>query len=507
MSDSVISPSLFGPRVRMAPSPTGLFHVGSARTALFNYLYARKTGGKFILRIEDTDKQRSKKEYEQNIIDSLKWLGLKWDEGPEVGGEYGPYYQSQRLDIYEKYLKQLLAEDKAYYCFCSLEELKAQELEMLIQGLPPKYSGRCRDLDKSLVEQYLAEGKQPVIRLKMPNSTLKFEDVIRGEIKTDLSLIGDIIIAKGLREPLYNFSVVVDDYLMKITHVIRGEDHISNTPKQIIIQEALGFPRPIYAHLPLILGLDRSKLSKRHGPVSVIEYQKMGYLPEALVNFLALLGWHLSTDEELLSLEELIQKFSLERIQKSGAIFNIKKLDWFNSQYLRKMNLDEVVARAKEYLETYSNFGEFLKQRPSDYLKKVLSVELPRITKFSDLIETSDFFFQEEIIYSQELLIWHNATPQDTIKSLQKALGIIESIPENEFQQANLQIKFFTYINDEPTYQNDKGKLLWPLRVALSGKQASPSPFEIAEVLGKQETIKRIKKAIELIEKNGVAKN
>lgn len=492
--------SLFGPRVRMAPSPTGYFHIGSARTALFNFLFARKYGGKFILRIEDTDQSRSKKEYETNILESLKWLNLHWDEGPEIGGEFGPYRQSERLDIYEKYLKQLLEEGKAYYCFCTKEELEVQRQEMITRGMAPRYSGKCRDLPLETVKRYLNEGRKPVIRLKMPNEKIKFKDLIRGEIEFDLSLIGDIVIAKSLREPLYNFSVVIDDYLMEITHVIRGEDHISNTPKQIVLQKALGFPTPFYAHLPMILGPDRSKLSKRHGAMAVLDYKRLGYLPEAIVNFLALLGWHPSSDNEILTLEEIIQEFDLKRIQKAGAVFNIKKLDWLNSQYLKKLPLIDLGERFINYLKDSSDYKEIIQKYDANYLKKVLEIDLPRITKFSDVFTFFDFFFKESLDYDPKLLFWKEMSLVELKKSLNDSLNLIENIKEEDFNKVNLQIKFYEFIDKEAGYQGNRGKLLWPLRVALSGKEASPGPFEIAEVLGKEKTIQRIKEALKKLE-------
>ena len=499
MDDPKIPQSLFGPRVRLAPSPTGLFHLGNARTGLFNYLFARKAGGKFVLRIEDTDKERSKKEYENTILEGLKFLGIEWDEGPGTNGFLGPYRQSERLEIYEKYLRQLLEEEKAYYCFCSSEEIEAQKEEMIARGVPPKYSGKCRDLPKSTLETYLEEGKEKTIRIKIPNKVIKFEDIIRGEVEFDLSLIGDIVIAKSLKEPLYNFAVVIDDYLMKITHVIRGEDHISNTPKQIAIQEALGLPRPNYAHLPMILGPDRSKLSKRHGAMALTDYRKMGYLPEAIINFLVFLGWHPIGNEEILSLEELINKFDLERVQKGGAIFNIKRLDWFNAQYLKKMSSEELMDRVVDYIKNFSSAPEIIKEYGIDYIKKVIDIELPRMNKLSDLIDLSDFFFKKKIEYSIELLKWKDMTDTELTKSLQDSLNILEKIKESEFNRVNLQIKFYSFIDEDLNYEGNKGKLLWPLRAALSGKKASPGPFEIAEVLGKEESIKRLKQALKNI--------
>ncbi|MDD5760679.1 MAG: glutamate--tRNA ligase [Candidatus Pacebacteria bacterium] len=498
MDDPKTPQSLFGPRVRLAPSPTGWFHVGNARTGLFNYLFARKNGGKFILRIEDTDKKRSNKKYEESILSGLKWLGIEWDEGPEKNGPFGPYYQSQRTEIYKKYLEQLLREGEAYYCFCSPKELEAQRADMVSRGLPPKYSGKCRDLPESIVKQNLADKKPSVIRIKMPNKVVKFRDIIRGEVEFNLDLLGDSVIAKSLNEPLYNFAVVIDDYLMKITHVIRGEDHISNTPKQIVMQELLGLPRPNYAHLPMILGPDRSKLSKRHGETSLTEYQKMGYLPEAMNNFLAFLGWHPLGDREIYTLEELIERFDLERVQKGGAVFNIKRLDWFNAQHLKLLNTDQLFDRIGEYLKNFSSNSQIIENYSPDYIKKVIELESPRLTKLSDFLEFSDFFFKEKIEYPKEYLKWKNIEEKEIVIVLNDCLSVLEKIKDKEFNRMNLQIKFYSFISEHDDYKQDKGKLLWPLRVALSGKKASPSPFEIAEILGKEESIKRVKEAIKL---------
>lgn len=496
MDDPKIPQKFFAPRVRLAPSPTGWFHVGTARTGLFNFLFARKTGGKFILRIEDTDKLRSKKIYEDNILNGLRWLGLDWDEGPEKEGDFGPYRQSQRLDIYAKYLQQLLDEGKAYYCFCTQEELEAQKQDIVSRGLPPKYSGKCRNLSESTVNQYLKDKKPNIIRIKMPNTTIKFNDLIRGEIEFNLDLIGDIVIAKSLKEPLYNFAAVIDDYLMKITHVIRGEDHISNTPKQIVIQEALALPSPIYAHLPMILGPDRAKLSKRHGAMAVTDYQRLGYLPETMVNFLALLGWHPYDEEELMSLEEIINRFELEKVQKGGAIFNLQKLNWFNAQYLKKLTSDKSFAYFSDYLSNYAPKKDFFCS-DAEYFKKILEVELPRINKFSDLFETSNFFFKKNIEYSKALLSWKGESESEIKQALTVSYSILETINIEDFNRINLQSKFYNFIESNSIYQNNKGNLLWPLRVALSGQKNSPGPFEIAEILGKKETIRRVKVALE----------
>jgi len=496
MDDPKIKQSLFGPRVRLAPSPTGWLHVGTARTALLNYVFARKHGGKFVLRIEDTDPLRSKKKYIDNILEGLKWLGINWDEGPEIGGPLGPYFQSERAGIYEPYLRQLIKEGKAYYCFCTKEELEAQKEMMISQGLPPKYSGRCRDLSEETIRQYQKEGKPSVIRFKMPTQEIKFQDLIRGEVKFNPALIGDIVIAKSFREPLYNFAVVIDDYLMKISHVIRGEDHISNTPKQLALQEALGLPRPIYAHLPLILGEDRSKLSKRHGSIALSDYKKAGYLPQAMFNFLALLGWHPEGEGEIMSSEELINKFDLERVQKGGAIFNIRKLDWFNAQYLRRMSGTELTQMVISYIKEYSSSVQLKEKCDPLKIQKIIEVALPRATKLSDFITSSDLFFQKELSYTPELLQWKQMGNDEIKQALTDCLTVMGGIKEENFNKEELRIEFYDFIDKNEYYQKDKGKLLWPLRVSVSGKKDSPGPFEIAEILGKEETIKRIKQAI-----------
>ncbi|MEK7555483.1 MAG: glutamate--tRNA ligase [Patescibacteria group bacterium] len=464
-------------RVRLAPSPTGLLHIGTARTALFNWLFAKKNEGKFILRIEDTDVERSEKKYEKDIITGLKWLGLDWDEGPDCGGEYGPYRQSERGDIYEKYLKKLLDENKAYYCFCSKEELESDRQAMLAQGFPPKYSGKCRNLSKD------GTGEPSVIRFKTPETEVEFNDIIRGKVKFNSALIGDFVIAKDLRTPLFNFAVVIDDFEMKISHVIRGEDHISNTPKQILIQKAFDFEEPKYAHLPLILSPDRSKMSKRYIESSLLDYKNEGYLSDALVNFLALLGWHPEDEREILSRDDLIKEFNLKRVQKAGAVFNIEKLEWLNGQYISKSEPDDLIKAIKELIPPEWNENKKL-------LLKIISIEKERMRKLSDLKELADFFFKIPN-YDAQLLKWQEMANEKIITNLELLLGALKEMPEENFSKAELENKIMPL-----TEIWGKGELLWPLRVSLSGKQASPGPFEIMEILGKEESFKRIKLAI-----------
>ncbi|MBZ9569438.1 glutamate--tRNA ligase [Patescibacteria group bacterium] len=514
-------------RTRIAPSPTGFFHIGVARTALFNHLFAKKYQGTFILRIEDTDVERSKPEYEKDIVESLKWLGIEWDEGPDIGGQYGPYRQSRREEIYQRYLEKLLSEDRAYYCFCSEEELEAQRQYQMSIGEPPRYSGKCAQLSKEEVKKYKAEGKKPVIRFRIPARKVEFDDLIRGKIEFDASLIGDIVIAKDLSTPLYNFACVVDDFEMRVSHVIRGEEHISNTPKQILIQKALNFPRPKYAHLPLILGPDRSKLSKRHGAISINQYQKSGYLPETLINFMVFLGWNPGTEREIYSLASLVKEFSIERCQKGGAVFNIKRLDFLNGFYIRQKSIDRLTELCLPYLiesgliegknnpeplklplkeKAQFKIRETGKEISLETLKKIISIYQERLKKLSEISELTDFFFKEKLEYDKELLRWREMTDKEIKHSLDKSRKILYKIRGEEFNKENLERillpeaeKFAKEIKKPagpPAGEaGDRGYILWPLRVALTGKKASAGPFEIAEILGKEKVLKRIKKA------------
>lgn len=452
-------------RVRFAPSPTGPFSIGNARTALFNWLFARKRGGEFLLRIEDTDRERSHKKYEKGIVESLRWLRLQWD-GKIIR-------QSERLDVYEKYLRKLLQERKAYYCICSPETLEEERKKQKEKGIKPQYSGFCRN----------AGNTSGVIRFAMPEKRVAFYDLIRRNVAFNASEFGDIVIAKGLREPLYNFAAAVDDAEMGITHVIRGEDHISNTPKQILILEALGLPEPRYAHLPLILGPDKKKLSKRHLDTSLLDYRVQGYLPETMLNFLVLLGWHPERDREIISREDMIKEFSLERVQKGGAVFDRKKLDWLNGYYIR--NLDTAI------------LGNLLKpfvpeqwHRNQKLFLSVIEIEKERLKRLGEFSELASFFF-ESPDYSDRLLIWKEADSRDILKNLNSAVEILRGIPEENFNRECLEQNLMPLAD-----KRGRGVVLWPLRVALSGKEKSPGPFEIAAALGKEESIKRIEIAI-----------
>jgi glutamyl-tRNA synthetase len=483
-------------RVRIAPSPTGALHIGTARTALFNYLFAKKNNGEFILRIEDTDLERSEQKWTEDILSGLKWLGINWSEGPDIGGSYGPYKQTQRLDIYEKYIKKLLDENKAYYCFCTQEELEAKRQDQMSRGLAPKYDGKCSHLSKQEVEKNIADGKSSVIRFRVQNKKVKFQDMIRGEVEFDSSLFGDLVIAKDLRTPLYNIAVVIDDYEMKISHVIRGEDHIANTPKQILMSEALGISVPEFGHLPLILAPDRSKMSKRFGSVSILEYIEQGYLPEALVNFMVLLGWNPGTEKEAFTLAQLEKEFSMDKVQKAGAIFNIQRLDFLNGFYIREKSNQKLVELCMPYLK---RAGLFVVGQASEYkLEKIIEVSKTRMKKLSEISELTDFFFYDEFKYNKDLLKWKEMGEGDIKDSLEFSEKLLSGI--KEWNLENLQKEMFdgsVEFNKSKNYpEKNKGYTLWPLRVALSGKEFSPSPFEIADILGKEKTLERIRKAI-----------
>ncbi len=497
-------------RVRVAPSPTGSLHLGLARTALFNYLFAKKNEGSFIIRVEDTDLERSSPQFEKDIIDNLKWLGIEWSEGPDIAGEYGPYRQTERLKGYTQYLERLIAENKAYYCFCSEEELEAQRQYQMSIGEAPKYSGKCSKLEKETVKKYLAEKKPSVIRFRTLSKKVSFDDLIRGRLEFDTGLIGDMIIAKDFKTPLYNFAVVIDDFEMRISHVIRGEDHISNTPKQILIQEALSFPRPEYAHLPLILGPDRTKLSKRHGAVAVSEFKKQGYLPEALINFMAFLGWNPGEEvdelrsssrftdarvREIYSLASLVKEFSLDKVQKGGAIFNIKRLDFLNGFYIRQKSIDRLTELCLPYLKESGLIKEDFADL--EYLKKIVAIYQERLKKLSEISELTSFFFKEKLEYDKNLLKWAEMSDKEILIALEKSEKLLSKIKPENWTKENLE----NLLLPEAEKVGDRGELLWPLRVALTGKETSAGPFEIAEILGKEKTLKRIKEAKELLRK------
>ncbi len=493
-------------RVRIAPSPTGKLHIGTARTALFNYLYTRKMGGKFILRIEDTDLERSDTAFEKDIIENLRWLGITWDEGPDPSdtkkyiGNFGPYRQSERIASYRKYLQKLLDEDKAYWCFCSEEELKREREKAQAEGGAPRYSGKCRAISPEDAKKRAENGEKAIIRFKTPpNKKILFKDIVRDEVEFDTANMDDFSIGKAVDVPLYNFAVVIDDFEMEISHVIRGEDHISNTPKQILLIEALGFPIPQYAHLPLILGADRSKMSKRHGAVSVAEYREQGYLAEAMLNFLALLGWNPNTDKEEFKKEELIDLFSLEGVQKAGAIFNQEKLDWMNGKYIRLLfgERGPLLEKVKPYFAKAGYAGAF-EAYGEERQRSILVLANERMKKLADIVELSEFFFKEPV-YDKELLRWKEMSDVDVTEKLSGLKEYLTKLPEEKFtsDQINTLLNAYVVVPVERGMV-DKGTVFWPLRVALTGKKASPPPAPIMAILGKEKTLERLQKAMAL---------
>ena len=496
-------------RVRFAPSPTGRLHIGGLRTVLFNWLFARKHKGVFILRIEDTDQARSRPEYERDVLASIMWAGMGWDEGPfpvsatETGksqisnlksqnaacvGSYGPYRQSERLDIYEKYIMQLFRVEAAYHCFCRKETLETEKQARLTQGFAPRYGGRCRELGVKEAEGRLGRGEPSVIRFKTPETKVSFKDLVRGEVIFDMGLVGDFVIARGARDPLYNFAAAVDDHEMAITYVIRGEEHIANTPKQLLVQTALGFSHPHFAHLPLILNPDRSKMSKRYAATAVSEYRDAGYLPEAVINFLALLGWHPKDEKEILSFDELIERFELGEVQKGGAIFNVEKLNWLNGQYLKALTDEELYARLAA-LGAFPETGQDKNQR-----LRVIRLVRGRMKKLNDFGPLAYFVF-ELPEYPAELLAWKEAARETTAENLRAAVRILSVLPEDHFDTEAVEALLTPLVAER-----GRGELLWPVRVALSGSKASPGPYEIMGALGKGETVRRLNHAIQKLQ-------
>jgi nondiscriminating glutamyl-tRNA synthetase len=492
-------------RTRFAPSPTGHLHIGTVRTALFPFLFSRKNKGTFILRVEDTDLERSKKEWEDELLKGLSWMNISWEEGPVLNGPdvgpHAPYRQSERTGIYRKYLEKMLENGQAYYCFCPKEEVEAEKQYLMSIGEAPVYRGKCRDLPKETVEKYLQEGRPSVIRFKTTsNQKIAFDDLIRGKIEVDTSTLGDFVIAKDLDSGLFNLTCAVDDVEMEITHVIRGEDHIPNTPKQILIIQAMGAKEPEYAHLPLILGTDKKKLSKRTGKTSLIDYIDDGYLSEAIINFVAFLGWNPGTEKEIYTMEELIHDFSIEKIQKSAAIFNSEKLDWINGFYIRKKPLYELTQLCAPYLVRAGLLKEVSMEKYSvvetaedvhiEDIEKMVALYHERLKKLSEVVELVDFFFKKELSYDKELLRWKEMSDAEIISSLKRSFEIISSI--DKLTKDNLEKDLL----EEANKISNRGNLLWPLRVALTGKKNSAGPMEIAAVLGKEKTLRRIEEAI-----------
>ena len=456
-------------RLRFAPSPTGQLHVGNARTALFNWLLAHGKDGTFILRIEDTDAERSTRESESSILEDLRWLGLDWDEGPDVEGPHGPYRQSERLHLYASYANELVAGGHAYYCFCSPQQLDADRREMLAAGRPPKYPGRCRELPRAEVEARLEAGERPVVRFRVPEGVeVAFDDLVRGDVTFNTEVIGDPVIVRSDRRPAYNFAVVVDDALMEITHVIRGEDHISNTPRQLLMYQALGFTPPNFAHLSLVMGPDHTPLSKRHGATSVAEFRERGYLPEALVNYLALIGWSPGGDEELLPIDELARRFNVEDVGHSAGVFDQEKLAWMNRHYMKAAAPGRLAAESAPY---FIRQGFIAKRTPEamEYLGSLLPMAVGSVDRLEEIPDRVRFVFgydAAEALARPEIAgVLQEPGAREVIRALAGEItGLM--LDRESFREMASRVK-------ERTGQ--KGKSLFhPIRTALTGEKGGP---------------------------------
>lgn len=481
-------------RVRIAPSPSGNLHVGTARTALFNYLFAKKNNGKFVLRIEDTDAERTSQEYVDNIFDSLKALGLNWDEGPDVGGNYGPYTQSERFDIYPKYIQKLLDKGFAYECFCTPEELEAEKEEATANKKAYVYSKKCENLTEEEKAKLRAEGRKPAIRFNIAkaqkafhdSSILKFDDLVKGELQMDTNLIGDFVIMKSNGAPTYNYAVVIDDALMKITHVIRGEDHISNTYKQILIFEALGFDVPRFGHLGMILAPDRSKLSKRHGATAVSDFVEQGYLTEALVNFVALLGWAPSDGEEVKPVEAIAADFRIGEISSSNSIFEYDKLKWMNSHYIKMLPMDTLKEMLKPYLTQYD-----LTELTDEQFTKMVEITREPLTLLSDITDAVPYFFGQDVAIDPEV----QAEVLD-LEDSQKVLNdFVEKAQTWDWTEENLHNKLEEFRGTWKEQGIKPKATMWAIRAAVSGRTRGADMIGLLEVLGKERTIHRAKRS------------
>jgi len=479
-------------RVRYAPSPTGYPHVGNIRTALFNWLFARHYGGSFVVRIEDTDVARTIKGALEAILNGLRWLGLDWDEGPEVGGKYGPYIQSQRVELYHEAAQRLISQGNAYYCYCSPQRLGEMRAEQAKRKQPPGYDRLCRDLSPEERRKRGAECVAPVVRFNTPlGGQTRFNDLIRGEVVFENSTIDDFVLLKSDGYPTYHLANVVDDHLMEITHVLRAEEWLSSTPRHLMLYQALGFEPPQFAHLPMILGTDRSKLSKRHGAVSITEYRELGYLPEAMVNFLALLGWSLDDKTEILSRQRLIDGFSLERVSRTAAIFNKEKLDWMNGVYIRSLTLEDFTQRALPFLDSGLP-PEVKRPLPIDYVRQIMPLIQERAKTLAEVAELTDFFFVDELDYDARLLIVKDMNRESAIKALEVSQHRLK--PLEIFDAGSLEAVFRPLAEE---LKLKAGQLFGALRVAVTGRTAAPPLFQTMAVLGKKRCLRRIEVALD----------
>jgi glutamyl-tRNA synthetase len=474
------------PRVRFAPSPTGYLHVGGARTALFNWLYVRRHGGVFVLRIEDTDVERSSADMVTGILDSLRWLGLEWDEGPGVGGPYGPYFQSERLELYREAASRLVSTGHAYYCFCRPDDLKARRDAAQASGDAWMYDRVCHRLSAAEIADRVSAGEPRAIRFLVPPGATAFDDLVHGRIEFDHANLEDFVVLRSDGHPTYHLSVVVDDILMRITDVVRGDDHISNTPKQVLLYRAMDAPVPRFAHVPLILGPDKKRLSKRHGATAVGEYESQGYLPEAMVNFLALLGWSPGDDQEVFTREELIARFSLEGISGGNAVFNPEKLDWFNQQHLMRLTAGEILSRLRPDLEaaglwTYAS-------RPDNRARVERAIDLvkPRARRLADLVPQLLPFLNERVDRDPAAVAKHLAGPDlpPHLDAWRHRLAQVDPFDAAALESA------LRSVADERGVK--PGVLIHATRVAVTGQSVSPGLFEVLEVIGRDRVLARL---------------
>ncbi len=478
-------------RVRFAPSPTGDLHVGNIRTALFDWAYARHTGGKLIFRIEDTDTERVTDQYINAAIETLKWLGLNWDEGPEVGGEYGPYLQSQRLDIYATWAQKFLDQKDAYHCYCSADELEERRQVQMKSNQAPGYDGKCRDLSADQVEKFKQAGRKPVVRMRMPDGETVFTDAIRGEVKFEHKYVPDFVLARADGSPLYTLAVAVDDVLMKITHVLRGEDLLSSTPRQIRVYQAMGVKieeYPIFAHLPFVMGQDNAKLSKRNGEVSIAWYREQGFLPEAICNYLALLGWSPGDDKENITMAELVELFTVERVNSSPARFDMKKLEAINGDKIRALSLEEFLGWALPFL---INSKVIAGQADEiEVVKSALPIIQERIVKLAEIPAMLSFLFIKDFkVVPEELSKITDAASQNVLKV---ALSKVEALSswDHASIESSLRVALIEELGLKPRIAFSA------LRIAVTGSHISPPLFESLQLLGKERSIDRIKAVI-----------
>ena len=480
-------------RVRFAPSPTGYLHIGGARTALFNWLFARKMGGKLILRIEDTDTERLKEDSVSQILTSLKWLGLNWDEGPEAGGECGPYYQSERRELYSKYAQQLLDEGKAYYCFCTPADLEAEREKQRAAKQPFRYARTCRDLDPEVAKARAAAGEPYSVRIKIPTEgSITVHDLIHGDVTFNMDQFDDFVIVKSNGMPTYNFAVVVDDHLMGMTHVLRAEVHLSNTPKQLLIYEALGFEPPKFGHMPMILAPDRSKLSKRHGATSVGEFRAQGYLPEAIINYLTLLGWGPGDEREIFTLEETVKLFELEQMSKKAAVYDTKKLTWMNGQYLSELPLEKILPEAETFFIKDGLVTKEWLAENKEYFAKLVDTVRVRVKTLQEVADASAYFFKDIEAYDEKGVAKH--FKPEAAELLEKCIAALEA--DEVFDLTSTEAIYNKIAADNGLAL---GKVIHPTRLALTGRTVSPGMFDVMVLLGKEKTMARMRKAVEYI--------